>query len=908
MSPTREDGRPDPDALLQAISEEEQKATVSPLRIFLGMSAGVGKTYAMLRAALERARDGADVVIGVVETHGRSETMALAELLPLIPRKEIMYKGVAIKEMDLDAIIARKPQLVLVDELAHTNAPGSRHQKRYQDVLELLAAGIEVYTTVNVQHLESRKDLVEQITGVAIRETVPDSILERATQIELIDITPAQLLRRLKEGKVYLGEKAEQAARHFFKPDSLTALREIALRVTAERVDQELQQFPDLRQTSGPWQTNERLMVAVSHSPYSEKLIRATRRLAYNLEAPWVAVHIDAGITLSDEDQAQLVKNIELARELNAEVITTTDTDVPTALRRIARQKNVTQIVVGRPAKRWVWDVLEGGTLLDRLVRESVEVDVHVIRQDGKPKYRPPFLTKIEHFTKPITYWNIFLFLAGLSITCGLLSSLIGYLAVGFIFLLGVLGVGLFSTIGPTLFVAVLSAFIWDYFFIPPKFVLTIKEPADAILILIYLISAVVTGFLTSRIRSHERILREREDRTNTLFEISQDIAGSRNKDEFLSKINARVGRLLDGACSIIVASADGQLMTDEFKPYSPQPHLSEKEQAVASWAFNSGRKAGWSTETLSEAKALYVPLKAPDRNVGVIVYQPKSRRKLSLEQENMLHSIATQLAISLERHFFEKRIREADRLKESEKIHQTLLSSISHEMRTPLTAILGTASALDDDANSKNPSYVRELARQLLDSGYRLNRVIENLLDMSRLGSGAMALDLQWQDLHDVVSVTLKKLEKSLSQHSITVKMPDDLPLVRMDFKLMEHALTNLLLNAATYSPPGTPILVSAQRKGQMVDISVEDNGPGIPENLLGKVFEKFFRAPGTPPGGVGLGLSIVKNIAEIHNGRVRVHNRPEGGACFTIELPFTEKPLDVASRERPEDAQSKV
>ncbi len=888
----RDDGRPDPDQLLQAISEEEQKAAIAPLRIFLGMSAGVGKTYSMLRAAIERQKDGIDVVIGIVETHGRAETMALAQSLPAIERKQITYKGVSIAEMDLDTIIARKPQLVLVDELAHTNAPGSRHQKRYQDVLEILAAGIEVYTTLNVQHLESRKDLVEQITGVPIRETVPDSILERATQIELIDITPAQLLRRLKEGKVYLGEKAEQAAKHFFKSDSLTALREIALRVTAERVDQELQQFPDLRQASGPWQTNERLMVAVSHSPYSEKVIRATRRLAYNLEAPWIAAHIDTGVPLNDEDQAQLAKNIELARELNAEVVTTTDTDVPTALRRIARQKNVTQVVVGRPTKRFFRDVVEGGTLLDRLVRESLEVDVHVIRQDGKPKYRPPFLTKIEHFSRPITYWNAFLFLIAMSVLCGLLSSVIGYLAVGFIFLLGVLGVGLFATIGPTFFIAVLSAFIWDYFFIPPRFMFSIRESADLILILIYLTTAVVTGYLTNRIRSHERVLRDREDRTNALFEISQDIAGSRNKDEFLSKINARVGRLLDGDCAIIIASAEGKLMADEYKPYSPQPHLTEKEQAVAAWAFSAGKMAGWSTETLSEAKALYVPLKAPDRNVGVLVYRPKSNRKLNLEQDNMLHSIATQLAISLERHFFEKRLREADRLKESEKIHQTLLNSISHEMRTPLTAIIGTATALEDENNSKNPQYVRELAHHLLDAGDRLNHVIENLLDMSRLDSGILALDRQWQDLHDLVSVTIKKLQKNLSGHKLEIQIPEALPLVLMDFRLMEHALANLLLNAAIYSAPGSVIRISAKIEGSRIFLSVDDSGPGIPEKLLSKVFDKFFRAPGTPPGGVGLGLSIVKGIAEIHNGDVQVHNRAEGGATFSIELPLSESP----------------
>jgi len=887
-----QDGRPDPDALLHAISREEQRSQSATLKVFLGMSAGVGKTYAMLRTAQDRLKEGVNVVVGVVETHGRSDTKNLAETLPFVPRKKIDYKGVVIEEMDLDAILELKPKLVLVDELAHTNAPGSRHQKRYQDVLEILAAGIDVYTTINVQHLESRKDLVEQITGVPIRETVPDSILERATQIALIDITPNDLLRRLKEGKVYLGERAERAAQNFFKPNSLTALREIALRVTAERVDQELQQFTDLKQTPGPWQTNERLLVAVSHSPYSERVIRATRRLAYNLEAPWIAVHVDTGVTLSDEDQAQLTKNIALARELKAEVVTTTDTDVPSALRRIARQKNVTQIVVGRPAQRFFRDFIEGGSLLDRLVREIGEIDVHVIRQDSDPKRRLQLLPKIEHFSSPINYWNALWYLFGISFFNAILEPWIGYRAVGFIFLVGVLGVGLFSTIGPTLFVAVISSLIWDYFFIPPKMTFIITESADAILIVIYLLAAVVTGYLTSRIRSHERTLREREDRTNALFEVSQDIAGSHNKVEFLSKINSRVGRLLDGQCGVVLASQEGKLIVGEYKPYSPKPELSEKEQAVAVWAFQAGRPAGWSTDTLAEAKSLYVPLKAPDETVGVLVYQPRTKRKLNLEQENILYSIASQLAVSLERHFFEKRLQQSERLKESEKIHQTLLNSISHEMRTPLTAIMGTATALDDEKNSKNPSYVRALAEQLQEASDRLNRVIENLLDMSRLNSGVFALQLEWHDVADLVGVTINKLGKNLGLHKVEIDMPKDLPLVKMDFRLLEHALANLLLNAAAYSPAKTTIRISAMRVATTMCVSVEDQGPGIPENLMDKVFEKFFRVPGTPTGGVGLGLSIVKNIAEIHKGSVQVENRPQGGAKFTVALPLTEAP----------------
>jgi two-component system sensor histidine kinase KdpD len=454
------------------------------------------------------------------------------------------------------------------------------------------------------------------------------------------------------------------------------------------------------------------------------------------------------------------------------------------------------------------------------------------------------------------------------------------------------LGVGLLSTIGPTLFVAVLSALVWNFFFIPPSFTFAVHEPADVILILIYLLTALVTGYLTSRIRSHERLLREREDRTNTLFEVSQDIAGSENKNEFLLKINLRVGRLLDGECGVILATQERALLISEIKNYSPQPALSEKENAVAVWAFESGKIAGWSTETLSESNALYIPLKAPNQIVGVLVYRPRTKRKLNLDQENILYSIASQLAISLERHFFEKRLRESEKLKESEKIHQTLLNSISHEMRTPLTTVMGTATALVDETNSENPKYVRDLATQLLTAGDRLNRVIENLLDMSRLNSGILSLKLEWHDVSDLVGVTLNKLGKNLDQHQLIIEIPKDLPLVKMDFTLMEHALANLLLNAATYSPKNSTIRISAIKGTGILRLFVEDRGPGIPEELLESVFEKFFRVPGTPTGGVGLGLSIVKNILELHKGSVRAENCNIGGTLFTLELPLAEAP----------------
>lgn len=884
------DNRPDPDILLKSLREQEDQSKRGHLRVFLGMSAGVGKTYSMLRAAQGRMREGCDVLIAVVETHGRKETMALVENLPILPKKKSEYKGVILEEMDLDAILVRRPQLVLVDELAHTNVPGSRHEKRYQDVIEILESGIDVYTTINVQHLESRKDVVEKITGVLIRETVPDSILELASQIEVVDITPGELLKRLKEGKVYLGDKAERAAQNFFKQDSLTALREIALRFTAEKVDQELQRYLEIKPAGGPWQTNERLMVAVSHSPYSERLIRATRRLAYNLEAPWIAVHIDSGIRLSDTDQSQLAKNLNLARELRAEVVTTADMDIPNALRRIAKQKNVTQIVVGRPTKRWIRDTIFGGSLLDRLVRESWEIDVHVIRQDDVPIYRTPLWVKFDFDSGFLPYWNTFCFLAGTALLSGFVESLIGYRAVGFIFLLSVLTVGMLSRLGPVIFSAVLSVLVWNFFFIPPRLTFHISEPEDFILSITYLLVAVIIGTLTARVRKHQLLIRENEERTNVLYEVLRDISSTRDKTEFLTKVVERVSQVLEGECSILLKDKEGNLVRSQKRYYAV--HVDDKEMAVAQWAFGKKKAAGWSTDTLSHSKGLYIPLEGDIEVVGVFVYFPTGPRKLSLEQENLLFSICSQLGRSLERHFIDNRLRENEKLQESEKLHQTLLSSISHEMRTPLTAIMGSASALEDENTPDTREFRKVIASELSAAGDRLNRVIENLLDMSRLNSGAMAIRREWHDIHDLVGVSLQRLGRNLEKHQVRTEMPDELPLIEMDFRLMEHAFSNLLINAVMYTPPGTEIRVSSKVHDGKLLLIVEDSGPGIPEESIPRLFDKFYRVPGSTPGGTGLGLSIVKSIVEFHKGEITAENRDKGGARFVIALPLGSPP----------------
>lgn len=890
-----DDQRPDPDALLKTVDDLEKRRHEGRLRIFLGMSAGVGKTYAMLRAAHQRLKEGVDVVVGVVETHGRSETLSLVEGLPHVERKKIHYRGADLEEFDIDTILKLKPELVIVDELAHTNAPGSRHEKRYQDVLEILEAGIDVYTAFNVQHLESRKDAVEAITGIQIRETVPDSILEKATLVELVDIAPSELLKRLQEGKVYLGDKAERAAQNFFKEDKLTALREIALRMTAERVDQDLQKLISIRAAGSPWQTNERLLVAISHSPYSEKLIRATRRLAYNLEAPWVALHVDTGLTLNDADQAQLVKNLNLARELKAEVITTTEVDVPSAVRRVCRQKNVTQVVVGRPTRRWFRDLLEKGNLLEGLIKESLDVDVHVIRQEGASLQRPSLLDEISYYsskTGPAKYWYTVVSIIVVGIIGTLIEGFIGYRAVGFIFLLAVIILGTFGSIGAVILAASLSTLGWNYFFIPPKYTFLIGNTEDVLMCVAFFVVALITGFLTNRLKYHENLIREREERTNILYGILQDIASATEKSEFLLKVTQRVGQMLDAECSVLLKSVSGVLEFDEAKAYHIE--LSVKDSAVAQWCFENNKPAGWSTETLSESVALFLPLRGPSEIVGVFVFKPKRRlRKLDIEKENLLLSIVRQLGVSIQRHFLSRRLQESQRLKDSEKLHQTLLNSISHEMRTPLTAILGAASALEQDITVKDPQQVRTVVSGLHDAADRLNRVIENLLDMSRLNSGVLSLQLEWHDFNDLLSVVIKKLEKPLTGHKLNVQFLENVVLLKIDFRLMEHALANIILNAATYTPAGSKINISLKQLSDEFTVEIEDNGLGIPEESLTKVFDKFYRVPGSPTGGTGLGLSIVKSIVELHKGSIHVENVVPHGAKFTITLPLEEQPV---------------
>ena len=886
------DDRPDPDQLLKAVSRQEAAAPAGKLSIFFGMSAGVGKTYAMLTAAHARRADGVDVVIGLVETHGRNETAALTRGIEIIPRRKSSYRNAALEEMDLDALLARKPKLALVDELAHTNIPGSRHPKRWQDVVELLEAGIDVYTTLNVQHIESRKAMVEAIGRITVRETVPDAILERASAIELVDITPAELLKRLEEGKVYLGDRAEAAAANFFKEDRLTALRELALRLTAEKVDSDLH---DLLVTGGgaeTWKPAERLMVAVSHSPHSEGLVRATRRIAFGLGAPWLGVHVDTGESLSAIDRATLAKNLQLVQELGGELVSTGDTDVPGALERIARQRRVTQLVVGRPTRRFR-DFFSGGSILDRLARQSAEYDILVLRpepgtQRGSDK---SFLfLGFGHFsTKP------YALACGTVTAVALLNSVllpvIGYKAVGFIFLLSVLIVSLFVTFGAVTVAAILSALIWDYLFIPPFGTLYIRHAEDVMMVCSYFVAALVTGTLAHRIRARQQLIRQREERTEVLYDLVKSLVALVGIEESVDALAGKLRPLLQGEIDLISSGPTGALQS---RSVLQKVWLqSERERAVALWAYEHGKSAGWATDTLPSSAARYLPMRVSSgKALGVLAFHPDRDRRLTQDEENLLSAVAYQLALLLERERLQGEAQEAERLRESEMLLQTVVDSVSHELRTPLTAISGTASALWTDEVASDSVQRRQLVGELLVMTERLNRVVGNLLDMSRLSSGMMTLQKDWHDPLDLISVARDTVQREMGSHEVRTENDDNLPLVRVDFQFMTQAIANILSNATVYAPKETPIVIGCRKVGSWLSITVSDCGPGIPDSELPKIFSKFYRAPGAPAGGVGLGLAITKVIGEAHSGKLTATNRQPSGACFEIALPVEAQP----------------
>jgi two-component system sensor histidine kinase KdpD len=885
--------RPDPDALLNALKKEEESTTQGKLKIFFGMCAGVGKTYDMLKAAQEAKSKGVDVIIGYVETHQRTETEALLYGLTIIPRKKLDYRGTSMEEMDLDAILLRKPKLVLVDELAHTNVPGSRHTKRYQDVQELLGNGIDVYTTLNVQHLESRADTVAQITGSMIRETVPDSMFDHADEVKIVDIPPDELLKRLSEGKVYTPERSQQAILNFFRKGNLTALREMALRLTAERVDHQLRDYMQTQRISGPWKSGQRLLVGISHSPLSAPLIRWARRMAYTMNASLVTVTVETSRQLSEPEKTQLAKNIKLAQELGAEIITTADEDVAEALVRVAREQNATQILLGKSNRLFPFRK----NLLDHVIEKSGDLDVYIVGSTEEPlaASKAPRLPEIQ--SGLIQYIIAISVVSFVALLCYPATSLLGYQTVSLILLLTVALLPLKLNAGPVILSAAWSALVWDFFFIPPRFTIAIASGQDILMVITFFAIAAITGTLTARIRTRERALRQREERAMALYSLTKDLSGARGQDEVAHTVVTNIKKFFNAEVTVFLSDIDGDIFKQAHRASTYD--FDEKEFSVAVWVYWNEKKAGKFTDTLPFATATYYPMSGPRYPLGVIGVKLNRGQQLSNDQEILLQNFISQIASTFEREQLNEIAQKSVTYVESEQLYKTLFNSISHELRTPIATIVSASETILEDTAIGNSEVQKNITHEIHTAAERLNRLIENLLNMTRLETGRIKPALDWCDVNDLINTSIRKLEQELSKHKITVDVASDMPLIKLDFALMEQVIINLLHNASLYTPHDSEIRIRSFVSNQECLIIISDNGPGFPKDSIPRIFEKFYRVPGSKAGGTGLGLSIVQGFVASHNGTIKVENKIEGGAEFTIRLPLQSFNQNIAKEQ---------
>lgn len=870
--------RPNPDAMLASLQKEEAKSRRGKLKVFFGMAPGVGKTYAMLEAARRELAAGRDVVAGYVETHRRKETDALAQGLPVIPRLTVEYHSVTLTEMDLDAVLARRPQLALVDEFAHTNAPGARHPKRYQDVLELLEAGIDVFTTLNVQHVESRAEAVRQITGVPIREMLPDTALDGA-EFELVDLPPEELRARLAAGKVYVPESARAAQENFFRPGNLAALRELALRFAAEHVGQDVLGYRQSLGITDPWKSGRRLLVALSPSPTSAALLRWTRRLAGELHAQWLAVYVELPRQLSSDDQGRLAKHLSLARELGAQVLTTTDDDVVRGLMRVAREQNATELIVGKPAGWRVLDLLRGGSFLNRLIRESGQVDVHVVRAEEEPVRGRRLDVPRFAITDARGYAVAAGVVAAVTVINLILQRWIGYLPVSLLYLVAVVGLGIFVGRGPTLAAATLTALLWDFFFTEPRYTLRISNGADTMMFLTYFLVALAMGHLTARLRTQQAAERHREQRATALYLLTRELAKGTDLADLLAIVVREVSKTF---LAEVAVSLPGDDNSSPLTPYFASTWaLPEKEQSVASWAYRHRQPAGRATDTLPSAEGLHLPLVAGERVAGVLSLRFREPGPLAPAQRDLLDAFVPQIALVLDRQRLRDDEQQAQLIAQSERLSKTLLNSVSHELKTPLAALQAVADSLE--ANRDDRATTLAEFRTALE---RLNRVVNNLLNMTRLEAGTVQPRLDWSDVTEICSAALDLTGGALAAHPLVREIQPNPPLVKVDQALIEQALANLLINAAMHTPPGTEVTLRARVASGQFDLSVLDRGRGLPEGDPEALFAKFARGPSAPAGGSGLGLAIARGFARAHGGEAFARPREGGGAQFSLVL----------------------
>jgi two-component system sensor histidine kinase KdpD len=887
--------RPDPDELLARVRDEEATSARGKLTIFFGAAPGVGKTYAMLEAArLEVEDQKRDVVIGIVETHGRYDTGALLIGLELMPRRVVEHRGIQLDEFDIDAVLRRRPQLVLVDELAHTNATGSRHRKRWQDVHEIIDAGIDVFTTLNVQHLESLNDVVAQITGVLVRETVPDSVFDKAYEVRVVDLPVDHLLARLAEGKVYLPAQAARATDHFFKEGNLIALRELALRRTAERVDAKMRGYKAAHGIEESWHTGERVLVCVSASPHSPRLVRAARRMATSVHAELMGVYVEtpASLRASIADRERLAETMRLVESLDGEAITLRGEDAAIETVRFARKRNVTKIVVGKPTHpRWR-DILRP-SFLDDLVRQSHEIDVYVISGGPLVANKPARPIDRGDAGRP----KVGEYGAGLAVVvtaAAIAWGLFGRTQVADVvmtFLLGVVIVSMRFGYGPSLAAAVVSVLAFDFFFVPPYLSFAVTDLSHVVTFgVMFLVAAVISG-LTTRIREQADSARGRERRTASLFALSRELGVASTRAGLLDAAARHVREIFVAKVAFLFPGRNAMLEVILADPGTLATN--DNEHGVADWVWLNQRPAGAGTDTLPMARGLFVPLTGSRGRVGVLaVFTGSDGRLDDPDERQLLHTVAGLIGSAVERTDFAEEARRAALRIETEQLRNALLSSVSHDLRTPLGVVTGATSALLEEGAPQDEATRRALLTTAHEEALRLNRLVGNLLDMTRLEAGALKVHKEAQPLEEVVGAALNRVDDRLRDREVRTDIPASLPLVPLDSVLLEQVLINLLENATKYTPRGSPIDIVARAGAGEVVVEVDDRGPGVPAGDAERVFDKFYRARETEGGGVGLGLTICRGIVSAHGGRMWVEQRPGGGASFRFTLPLDGSP----------------
>ncbi len=865
--------RPNPDELLARVAAADRQEKRGHLKVFFGASPGVGKTFAMLEAARRQREAGVDVLVGVVETHRRAETMALLEGFAVLPRKAVAHRGVTLEEFDLDAALARHPELLLVDELAHTNAPGSRHVKRWQDVMELVDAGINVYTTLNVQHLDSLNDVVAQVTGVTVRETLPDSVLDQADEIELIDLPIEELLRRLEEGKVYIPDQAERARQSFFRPGNLNALREMALRRTADRVDAQLRHYRNDHAIDSTWPVMERLLVCIGPSPFSAKLIRAAKRLADRLHAEWMVAFVEtpAYAQLPEERRASLLASLRLAEQLGAKTVRLTGSNAAAALLQYARSKNVSKIVIGRQAAP-LWRRLWRGSVLDDLIELSSDIEIYAISGEPGPVERfRPAKAKAPHWSEWATATAA---VAIASVVAMMLRGALAATNLAMLFLLAIVAVAMRSSRRVAFFTAFLAVAAFDFFCVPPYFTFSVTDYEYVVTFGVMLAVGLIISGLTVRIRRQAEHAVAREAETQALYQLTKDLAGETRLFEVARRAGQITSEIFGGAVVIFLPEDDGKIsFRRRTTDHLPVP---QSEAGIAQWVFDHGQKAGKGEDTLPGATAVYLPL----GRVGVMAVL--SDQAQTPERLHLLDVFARQTALALER----AANQDAAAQMKTEQMRSSLLSAVSHDLRTPLASITGAATSLLEHGEQFDAATSRGLVESIAEEAARLERLVNNLLEMTKLESGAVARR-DWHPLEEIVGAALTRLEPALAGREVKTDLPAELPLLWVDDVLIEQVLINLVENAVKYTPAGSPIEVAAKREGDWVEVEVRDRGPGLPAGEEDRMFEKFVRGTGENARGAGLGLAIVKAIVTAHGGTIEARRREGGGAVIHWRLP---------------------